>query len=255
MHVILDRDLLNNYAENCMLLSRLGASIVIVHDIIYQRDLPSEDCIINMVNPLNADLTSTVLCGYVNKKIVEALNTMDVTAVSISGKDSNMFAVDEKRVSHKSNPSTGVIDIDISSKPEITSMNLVSIMEDIAVVPVISPVAYDRRNCSVILDPCHTAAQVAIHLNASYLIFPHSDAPLQSKGEIGLFVSDDSMCDMYKHMLSAAYLVAQHESSNIRFVCANSNDAILKAILDPDHNVTTLDEEVLKRDIITLSFL
>ena len=104
-----------------------------------------------------------VLCGKINKEIVQLLQNRDINAVGISGKDGGMLRV-KKKLSHGK---------DIGYVGEITRVKD-AILQDMLrndYVPVIAPIGYDRNKQTYNINADHVAYAIAKKLKAEKLIY------------------------------------------------------------------------------------
>ncbi|MBP9838534.1 MAG: acetylglutamate kinase, partial [Proteobacteria bacterium] len=110
------------------------------------------------------EITEMILCGKINKDVVEVINQNGGKAVGLSGKDANIFKA--KKIKSKEGQDLGQVG-DIYS----TDMTLVKQLCENGYIPVISSVAASAEGETLNLNADYVATGVAGALDALKLIF------------------------------------------------------------------------------------
>lgn len=113
-------------------------------------------------------IVQMVLSGDVNKRIVNALLLEGVKAAGFSGVDNNLFEVSKMFMRGQ--------DIGFVGKIEKVNTELISILSQSKVIPVISPISRDNSGCIYNVNADLAASELAMALKADDLIFI-SDVP------------------------------------------------------------------------------
>lgn len=104
-----------------------------------------------------------VLSGDVNKRIVNALLSCDVSAIGISGVDGNLFEAEKLIINGR----------DIGFVGTITKVNtrIIDIFKSSKLVPVISPVSRNKTGQIYNVNADLAAGELAVAIKADHLIF------------------------------------------------------------------------------------
>ena len=107
-------------------------------------------------------IAEMVLCGKINKEIVQLLENRGISAVGISGKDSALLRVHKKEYKDK----------DLGFVGEVDKVN-VKFLQDLIkndYIPVIAPIGCDDKRETYNINADHVACAVAKAVNAEKLI-------------------------------------------------------------------------------------
>lgn len=108
-------------------------------------------------------IAEMVLCGKINKEIVQLLENRGINAVGISGKDSALLKVHKKEYKDK----------DLGFVGEVDKVN-VKFLQDLIkneYIPVIAPIGCDHKRETYNINADHVACAVAKAVNAEKLIY------------------------------------------------------------------------------------
>ncbi|WP_329887179.1 acetylglutamate kinase [Pseudoramibacter faecis] len=166
-----DQDIKYSVMDDIALMKLVGIRPIVVHgggkdisSMLDQLDIQSEFMDgLRVTSKETVSVAEMVLCGKINKEIVQLLQNRDINAVGISGKDGGMLRV-KKKLSHGK---------DIGYVGEITRIKD-AILQDMLrndYVPVIAPIGYDRNKQTYNINADHVAYAIAKKLKAEKLIY------------------------------------------------------------------------------------
>ncbi|MBV7274449.1 acetylglutamate kinase [Clostridiaceae bacterium UIB06] len=162
------------FIEDVVLLKRLGINIVIIHGggpeiskWLQMTGIKSEFRNGLRVTDENVmDVAEMVLSGHINKDISANLSSQGVSAIGLSGRDSNLIKAKKKYLYENGRK------IDIGFVGDVVSINksfLLSILEKDR-VPVISPIACDSHGNKYNINADYAASFISAELKAEKLI-------------------------------------------------------------------------------------
>ena len=165
-----DQDIKYSVMDDIALMKLVGIRPIVVHgggkdisSMLDQLDIESEFMDgLRVTSKETVSVAEMVLCGKINKEIVQLLQNRDINAVGISGKDGGMLRV-KKKLSHGK---------DIGYVGEITRIKD-AILQDMLrndYVPVIAPIGYDRNKQTYNINADHVAYAIAQKIKAEKLI-------------------------------------------------------------------------------------
>jgi acetylglutamate kinase len=130
------------------------------------------------------ELVEMVLVGKLNKEIVGLINVHGGRAVGLSGKDGNLLRA-RKRLHRMPDGTTA--DIGLVGEVETVNTDMIRLLEDNGLIPVIAPVGVGARGESYNINADLVAGEVAAALRAEKLI--HLTDVQGINGEDGRLVS------------------------------------------------------------------
>jgi acetylglutamate kinase len=160
------------FAEDVMLLKRVGLKPVVVHGGALEINSTLERLGertefvdgLRVTDAASLPVVEMVLTGKVNQELVALLNARDAGAVGLSGKDGRLL--EARRVVHESGRDLGYVG-------EVTAVNtaFLRMLLDKDYVPVISPIGLSDDGKSLSINADDVAAHVAMALGAKKLIY------------------------------------------------------------------------------------
>ena len=140
-HAMGSDDAMNEFARDVVLLRQVGVNPVIVHGggpqinaLLTRLEIRSEFVGGKRVtDQATIDIVEMVLCGLVNKRIVQAIQRQGGSAVGLSGKDANLMICDQ------TNPSLGFV-----GTPARMDTRLLAQLFEKEMIPVIAPIGAGR---------------------------------------------------------------------------------------------------------------
>ncbi len=178
-HAMVDENLKKAFALNVTLLKYIGINPVVVHgggpqigDLLKKIGKNSE-----FVNGMRVtddetiDIVEMVLAGKVNKEIVNNININGGKAVGLSGKDGKLIMA-EKLFMYKNveNEPPEIIDIGKVGNVKSIDPEIINIMLEKDIIPVIAPVGIDEDGHTYNINADLVAGEIAISLKAEKLI-------------------------------------------------------------------------------------
>jgi acetylglutamate kinase len=184
-------DLKDQFAKDVLLLRLVGIRPVIVHGGGPQigammKRLGKEPRFVGgmrVTDEETMDLVEMVLVGRINKEIVGLINLHGGRAVGLSGKDANLLRA-RKRL-HRT--PEGDVDIGLVGEVEGVNADVIRLLEDHGLIPVIAPVGVGVHGETFNINADLVAGEIAGALGAEKLIHL-TDVP-GIKGEDGQLVS------------------------------------------------------------------
>ncbi|MCG8504213.1 MAG: acetylglutamate kinase, partial [Sphingomonadales bacterium] len=127
------------------------------------------------------DVVEMVLGGLVNKEIVSLINKNQGRAVGISGKDGRLIRARKLRVKPKDSDSDE--EIDIGQVGEVAAINteVLDIMKDSDIIPVIAPIGTDESGDSYNINADSVAGEIAQVMDAEKLMLLTNVAGVQDE--------------------------------------------------------------------------
>ena len=185
-------DLKEQFARDVLLLRLIGIRPVIVHGGGPQigalmKKLGKEPRFVGgmrVTDPETMELVEMVLVGKLNKEIVGLINVHGGRAVGLSGKDGNLLRA-RKRL-HRM-PDGSSVDIGLVGEVETVNADMIRLLEDNGLIPVIAPVGVGAQGESYNVNADLVAGEVAAALRAEKLI--HLTDVRGINGEDGRLVS------------------------------------------------------------------
>jgi len=190
-----DPEIRRSTAEDIVLMRYVGMNPVVVHG--------GGPAISAMLKKLNVEskfhhglrvtddevisIVEMVLAGSVNKDLVTLLNMMGGNAVGLSGKDANLLHATQVEVPDGA---------DIGHVGQISEVNaqIIEVLCRAGMIPVVAPIATDRRGGTWNVNADTAAGEVAAALKAEKLVFL-TDTP-------GLLADKDDPSTLIHHLTS-----------------------------------------------------
>lgn len=162
------------FIEDLLLLTSIGVKVVIVHGggpeiskWLNKTGAPNKFIKgLRVTDAATMEVVEMVLSGNVNKKLSSNLSRKNLSAVGISGKDSNLIKAKKKYVYEDGNK------IDIGFVGEVTSINkeLILNLLNSDLIPVISPIGCDDDGNSYNINADYAASFISGALKAEKLL-------------------------------------------------------------------------------------
>jgi len=191
-HAMVDENLKKTFSKNIVLLKYIGINPVIVHGGGPQigellEKIGKESKFVEgmrVTDEETMDVVEMVLAGKVNKEIVKNIILAGGKAVGLSGKDGNLI-IAEKMVIYKKNYDNQppeIIDIGKVGKVKKINPEILKILINSEIIPVIAPVGIDEKGETYNINADLVAGEIAIALKAEKLIMlTDVDGVLDSK--------------------------------------------------------------------------
>ena len=190
-HAMGDDAEMASFARDIVLMRQVGVNPVIVHGggpMINQLldRLGIESTFVHGKRVTDAEtvkVVEMVLAGYVNKRIVQAINAQGGTAVGLSGKDANLMICDA------TDPELGYVGTPAQMDPTVLRR-----LFEAEMIPVVAPLGSGRRGETFNVNGDTAAGAVAAALNADRLLLLTDVAGVKnSSGEVVTELSPDQI--------------------------------------------------------------
>ncbi len=182
-----DEVLKNSFARDVVLMKLVGINPIVVHgggpqiaQLLEQLNIESSFVDgLRVTDSKTMDVVEMVLGGLVNKEIVSLINKNQGRAVGISGKDGSLIRARKLRVKPKGSDSEE--GIDIGQVGEVTAINteVLDIMKDSHIIPVIAPIGTDESGDSFNINADSVAGEIAQVMGAEKLMLLTNVAGVQ----------------------------------------------------------------------------
>lgn len=163
------------FMEDIAALGDIGAKVVVVHGggpdinrMLTRLDIKGEFVKgLRVTDEAAMEVVEMVLSGRVNKDLTSKLLDKGVAAIGISGRDGRLIEAEKLYLDEDGKQ------IDIGFVGEVTGINgkIVSDLMGMGYVPVVSPVAGDRKGNVYNINADYAAAAIGVSLNADSLVY------------------------------------------------------------------------------------
>ncbi len=196
---MVDERLKSGFAEDVVLLRSLGLHPVIVHGggpqigrVLERVGIQSRFVHgLRVTDQATMEIVEMVLAGQINKSIVTLIQGHGGKAVGLSGKDGSLLTASKMRVQAGGKEGRrSSVDLGMVGKIDRVEPEVVEDLTQNGFVPVIAPIAFDRRGRTYNVNADLAASCIAQALGAEKLILLTDVAGiLDSKGKLQPFVS------------------------------------------------------------------
>lgn len=241
-NVIEDAELFDHFADNIKTLANCGIKIFIVHD--YTALLSStidrlgsgtSQYVSHIHDEKTAEIAEMVLSGHVNKQVVSILCRKGLRAIGLSGKDGNLLTAMH---SQKSLAISGVLNHSLYvSDPLLVTPEILFELEGTDIITIISPIAFNEKGKTCILNIDSTSSMLASTLEADHLFIfcklegnEKSFITVRDKRELKEFEINSDLHLMDKSLIKAAEYTLLNSSSSVHFVNEQVADSLLEVL-------------------------
>nr|WP_237342875.1 acetylglutamate kinase [Wolbachia endosymbiont of Folsomia candida] len=191
---ISDETLLNLFVHDVVLLKQLGINPVIVHDGEYEinsvlKILGMDSKFVNDIRLTDKNTMKIIemaLCGSVNKKIVQHINSAGGSAIGLCGKDGNLMKAEKITATLRENRSNNIekiLDMGFIGRPTEINPDILFFIEESDFIPVIAPIGHGKNGETYHIDADSAASAIAIAVSASkMIIFSDTDEEMNKIG-------------------------------------------------------------------------
>ena len=173
-------DNIKKFAEDVVLLKQVGINPVIVHGGGPQigemlKKLNIKTSFVDGLRVTDADtieIVEMVLCGSINKNIVNEINRAGGMAIGLSGKDGNMITA-KKLTRTKKDPDSNIekiLNLGFVGEPTYVNPEVLSGFENSDIIPVIAPIGVGENGETYNINADTAAGAIAAALGAAKLI-------------------------------------------------------------------------------------
>ncbi len=175
-----DSELTTSFSQNIVLMKQVGINPIIVHgggpqigEMLDRLNIKT-----NFIDGLRVtdkntvEIVEMVLCGKINKEIVQSINNVGGTAVGISGKDSKLIKA--KRLTKKDYKSDSrienILDLGYVGEPNSINPYILNIFEKSDIIPVVAPIGVGEDGETYNINADTVAGAIASTIKATKLI-------------------------------------------------------------------------------------
>ncbi|WP_183860281.1 acetylglutamate kinase [Pectinatus brassicae] len=178
-NAMINDDLKNKVMHDLVLMKYVGIRPIIVHgggpDITsFLEKVGKTSTFVNglrVTDRETAQIAEMVLVGKINSEIVSRLNSLNLKAVGLSGKDANLIVASKKYAAVKNADNT-ITNTDIGFVGEVKNINTALLYDllDQNYVPVISPIGIGEDGNSYNINADYVAAEIAGAMSAKKML-------------------------------------------------------------------------------------
>lgn len=175
-----DEELAKDFARDVVLLKQVGINPIIVHgggpqigEMLERLKIKSEFIEgLRVTDKEAVEIVEMVLCGKINKKIVQDITEAGGTAIGLSGKDAGLIKAKKVRKTRKDTDSNieKILDLGFVGEPEYINPDIFVTLEDTDIIPVIAPIGVDDDGKTYNINADTAAGAIASALVAQKLI-------------------------------------------------------------------------------------
>lgn len=246
--ILKDNELLKKLAEDIVALQNSGVDIILVHDgsnvvssMMEKFTTRSSNENICVADQNSADMVEMILTGHVNQKIVSLINQAGGYGAGISGKDSQfMIARRAKLARYDYGIGENIINFGFSGELSLINPDILFLLEDNGIIPVISPIALGDDGKTYKIDASDISGAISAVLGVKKMIFI-SDYPgiTDSEGEviyeldngaISKLLASNSGDDELSSYLRAALMAVEHNVETVHILNGNIPNCLLREL-------------------------
>ena len=203
-----EKNLSSSFAKDIVLLKQVGINPVVVHgggpkikDMLDKLGVES-----NFINGLRVTdkktmkIVEMVLSGSINKEIVMEINKEGGRGIGLSGKDALLAETKKIKIPSSNLKAAKLSDIGFVGQPHKINKELLKWLLQSDLVPVISPIGFDKSFETFNINADIMAGSVASNINSERLILlTDVDGVLDKKGNLLTEISLDDIKKLIKN--------------------------------------------------------
>jgi len=204
-----DDELAKQFARDVVLLKQVGINPIIVHgggpqigQMLERLKIKSEFIEgLRVTDKETVEIVEMVLCGKINKKIVQYINEAGGTAIGLSGKDAGLIQAKNVRKTRKGTDSNieKILDLGFVGEPEYINPDIFVTLEETDIIPVIAPIGVDVNGETYNINADTAAGAIASALVAQkFIALTDVAGILDKKGELISKVTMSQVTKMIK---------------------------------------------------------
>ncbi|MBE7183204.1 MAG: acetylglutamate kinase [Methylobacterium mesophilicum] len=180
-HAMGDAKLGQAFARDIALLKQAGVNPIVVHgggpqiqSMLDKLGIPSRfEGGLRVTDQRTVEVVEMVLAGSINKEIVALINAEGEWAIGLCGKDGSMVFAEKakKTVTDPDSNIERVLDLGFVGEPVEVDRTLLDLLARSEMIPVIAPVAPDRKGQTYNINADTFAGAIAGAVNAKRLLF------------------------------------------------------------------------------------
>jgi acetylglutamate kinase len=171
---------IRKFAEDVVLLKQVGINPVIVHgggpqigEMLKRLNIKTSFVDgLRVTDAETVEIVEMVLCGSINKNIVNEINRAGGMAIGLSGKDGNMITA-RKLTRTKKDPDSNIekiLNLGFVGEPSYVNPEVLNGFENSDIIPVIAPIGVGENGETYNINADTAAGAIASALNAAKLI-------------------------------------------------------------------------------------
>ena len=178
-HAMGDAKLSDSFARDIVLLQQVGMNPVVVHgggpqigDMLGRLKIESSFVDgLRVTDQPTMEIVEMVLCGSINKQIVNTINAVGGTAIGLSGKDGGLIRAGKLQRTRRDPDShiEKVLDLGFVGEPREINPGILTMFEQSNVIPVVAPVGVDADGQSYNINADTAAGAIAGAVGAARL--------------------------------------------------------------------------------------
>lgn len=246
-NVLENNNLLNAFAEDVVFMQKSGVNIIIIADgqniadeITATFNKQRNNELDLAVNISSVELMEMILVGYVNQKIVHAINIAGGSAQSLSGKDAQfMLAKRSKVACFDPYSDEKILNIGFLGELSMVSPDILLIMEENNFISVISPIALGDDGRTYKLDASDVAIAISAVMSANHLAFLTDETGIKDNdGQVINKISIDAMPSFahnaknQSNLIKAASLAIEQGIEHVMILDGKVEHSLLLAAFD-----------------------
>lgn len=180
-HAMGDAALGHAFAQDIALLKQSGVNPVVVHGggpqigaMLDRMGIESHfEGGLRVTDAKTVEIVEMVLAGSINKEIVAMINAAGAWAIGLCGKDGNLVFAEKakKTVIDPDSNIERILDLGFVGEPTAVDRRLLDVLASSEMIPVIAPVAPDRKGQTYNINADTFAGAIAGSANAERLLF------------------------------------------------------------------------------------
>jgi len=247
-----DNELLKAFAEDIIALKMVGINVVIVHDggnivnsMMDKFGFKTPTANLPSMDHVNVEIVEMILSGHVNQKIVAQINAAGGSAIGISGKDAQFMTAKRSKIARYDH-SIGdkVLNFGFLGDLSLLNPDILMLLEDSGIIPVISPIAVGEDGRTYKLDSDEVAGALSAILSAINLIFITDDKILlDSQGDIVAemdtvlaykILNEEKISENIASKLRATIMALEQNAEQVYVIDGKVKNALLQALFTED---------------------
>jgi len=176
-HAMGDARLAQDFANDIVLLKRVGINPIVVHgggpqigQMLKRLNIESEFVDgLRVTDKATVEIVEMVLSGKINKEIVSAINAAGGTAIGLSGKDGNLIEARKLRRTRRDPDSNieKILDLGFVGEPQTVNPEILEELVVSDMIPVVAPIGFGEKGESYNINADTAAGAIAEAVEAA----------------------------------------------------------------------------------------
>lgn len=177
-NAMINHELKQSVVQDIIFMKKLGVYPVVVHGggpeitALLQKTGKNTEFVagLRVTDAETAEIAQMVLVGKINPDLVHLLNAGGVKAIGLNGKDANLIMAKKHLAQVHKDDRTEEVDIGFVGDVEEINCDIIDVLLDNDVIPVIAPIGVDKEGCTYNINADYAAAAIAGALWAEHFI-------------------------------------------------------------------------------------